>query len=533
MRLRWAAIESLCKEAEELTGGSHSFWIEAPDGSTVAGTAVNKTKRVAKLPLEIGETEVGSACSYGRESEAWVKVFLSLATRELRSQATVNDMADATARLWKHTNALMRMAASTKLSLDPAATFSSILGILGRSTRLHNGIGVVQKPGAEDFVVYSEAGPVGKFDSITVAPLFGITDGVRLVTIADTTTGLYGTCGEILGKFTAAAVANLSTETEHLGFVIVPVDDAEKITSEDLKVLTSAAQIISVAIENGFVLGERMQATRLQVENELLAQQNQDMEELVHIVAHDLRSPMTALYGFVHVALDELKELRGKLDEEGFAAESYADGIAEPLRDAIRSVEKLNRMVQRLLEFSRSARGTYAFESIELGRLVQVVVRSLRFQITKKEIDIRVALLPNVRGDRVQLEALFSNLVDNAVKYMGEGQTKEIHIGCQTGGTEAVYYVRDTGVGMTAEQIPRAFLPFQRFHTDAAPGDGIGLPHVRKIVERHGGRIWCESEPGVGSTFFFTLGDQAPPSRMAESRTKNGNGSAGAEASQS
>lgn len=532
MRLRWAAIESLCKEAEELTGGSHSFWIEGADGSVVAGTAVNKTKRVTKLALHVGDTELGAACCYGKESEAWVKLFLSLAEKELTHQATVNDMADATARLWKHTNALMRMAASTKLSLDPAATFASILGILGRSTRLQGGIGVVQKPGTEDFVIYSSEGVATKLDAITVAPLFGITDGVRLVTIADTTSGLFGTCGEILGRFTPAAVANLSTETEHLGFVIVPIDDPEKITSEDLKVLTSAAQIISVAIENGFILGERMQAMRLQVENELLAQQTQDMEEMVHIVAHDLRSPMTALYGFVHVALDELKELRGKLNEEGFAAETYADGIAEPLRDAIRSVEKLNRMVQRLLEFSRSARGTYAFESIELGRLVQGVVRSLRFQITKKEIDIRVGLLPNVRGDRVQLEALFSNLIDNAIKYMGDGEAKEIHIGCQTDDGKAVYYVRDTGVGMTSDQVPRAFLPFQRFHTDAAPGDGIGLPHVRKIVERHGGKIWCESEPGAGSTFFFTLGDQTPANRMAESTRSRGGKDASAEAPQ-
>jgi signal transduction histidine kinase len=83
-----------------------------------------------------------------------------------------------------------------------------------------------------------------------------------------------------------------------------------------------------------------------------------------------------------------------------------------------------------------------------------------------------------------------------------------------------VYYVRDTGVGMTADQIPRAFLPFQRFHAEAAPGDGIGLPHVRKIVERHGGRIWCESEPGVGTTFFFTLGQHAQQNRIAESRSR-------------
>jgi len=521
MRLRWAAIESLCKETEALSGGSHTFWIEAADGSVVAGEAVNKTKRIAKVPLQFGGRALGRACAYGKEADAWVRVLLSLVERELNHQATINDMADATARLWKHTNALMRMAASAKLSLDPPATFTTIFGILSRATRLHAGVGIVRRPHTDEYTLYSVDGTSSSVDALSVAPLFEVGDGVRLVTISDSTSGLYATCGELLGKFSPVAIASLSTESEHIGFVIVPVDDPEKITSEDLKVLASAAQIISVAVENSLILGERMQATRLQVENELLAQQTQDMEEMVHVVAHDLRSPMTALYGFVHVALDELKELRMKLQEEGFAVEQFADGIAEPLRDAIRSVEKLNRMVQRLMEFSRSARGTYAFEAIELGRLVQGVVRSLRYQITKKEIDIRVGLMPNVRGDRVQLEALFSNLVDNAIKYMGEGDLKEIHIGCQGGGEDPVYFVRDTGVGMTADQLQRAFLPFQRFHTDAAPGDGIGLPHVRKIVERHGGRIWAESEPGGGTTFFFTLGQQQQ-NRIAESRTRAG-----------
>jgi signal transduction histidine kinase len=529
MRLRWSAIEAVCKEVGALSGDSHQLWIESTDGSVVAGEAARKTKHLAKVALTLGELQLGHACAYGRDAGVWVNVLVALAGKELEHQATVNDMADATARLWKHTNALMRMAASTKLSLDPAVTLSAILGTLSRATRLGAGVGIVHRGDQDDYSIFGVDGALGNADGLTVAPLFAVGDGVRLVTIADTASGMYATCGEILGRFTSAAVASLSTETEHLGFLVVPVEDAEAVTSEDLKVLGSAAQIVSVAVENAFILGDRVQAARLQVENELLAQQTVDMEEMVHVVAHDLRSPMTALYGFVHVALDELKELRVKLQEEGFAVEQFADGIAEPLRDAIRSVEKLNRMVQRLLEFSRSARGTYAFESIEMGKLVQGVVRSLRYQITKKEIDVRVGLLPSSRGDRVQIEALFSNLVDNAIKYMGTGEVKELHIGCQPSGSEMVYYVRDTGIGMTADQIPRAFLPFQRFHTEAAPGDGIGLPHVRKIVERHGGRIWCESEPGLGTTFFFTLGNNPAPNRIAESRNRNGAVAAGAE----
>jgi signal transduction histidine kinase len=142
------------------------------------------------------------------------------------------------------------------------------------------------------------------------------------------------------------------------------------------------------------------------------------------------------------------------------------------------------------------------------------VIRSLGYQLRKRAIDVQVGAIGAVTGDRVQLEALFGNLIDNAIKYMGEGASRTITIGVQNG-PEMAYFVRDTGIGMTADEVSKAFLPFQRFHRNAAPGDGIGLPHVRKIVERHGGRIWCESQKGVGTTFFFTLGGPAPENRFA------------------
>jgi len=97
---------------------------------------------------------------------------------------------------------------------------------------------------------------------------------------------------------------------------------------------------------------------------------------------------------------------------------------------------------------------------------------------------------------------------------MNERGQRLIEIGCQTG-EEPIFYVRDTGIGMAPDEIQRAFIPFQRFNPEAAPGDGIGLPHVLKIIERHGGRIWCESEKGVGTTFFFTLGSSVPAGRLA------------------
>lgn len=518
MRIRWTPVEAVCKAVMEAGGDEIACWVENEDGSVAAGARPEFVDEVSREQIRSGRKEAGYACVAGRDSKRWLGLLQDCTQRELANQATVGDMADATARLWKHTNALIRMSASTKISLEPGVILEKILSILDRSTALGAGAGLIHLPDQDYFTLFR--GDETEEVETTLATAFSeIGDDVRIVARVDGDVDLRDACTRLLGEDTPAAVVRLSTEAEQLGFLIAPIEDGESVTSEELKVLVSAAQIVSVAIENGYTLSRAMESTRLETENKLLADQTRDMEEMVHVVAHDLRSPMTSLYGFVHVALDELKDLRDRLDREGFEEiGQHSELIAEPLRDGIRSVEKLNRMVQRLLEFSRSARGAFTFEKVELDQLVQGCARSLRYQMVKNGIEVEVGPLPTVTGDRVQIEAVFGNLIDNAIKYMGDGDNKRIELGCQKDGDERIYFVRDSGVGMTADQVSKAFLPFQRFHGDAAPGDGIGLPHVRKIVERHNGRIWCESAVGVGSTFYFTLGKTAASSERVKSR---------------
>ncbi len=504
MKIRWSPVAAICRDVMRLGTAGMVCWVEDAKGKVVAGVDDGADK-AARQPIRIGDEEVATVCVLGPQAEEWSEYLASVIGREIQHQHTVGDMADAQARLWKHTNALMRMAASTRLSLEPARVVDDILTILSRSTRLARGTALIRLPGSDSYTAFHPDG-VDTIESLLLAPLYAISDDVRLVTAEDTTDGVMHACAEILGTYEPVAVARLGSERGQLGFILAPVAKGGGVTSEDLKVLAAAAQILTTAVENGYTLAGERDATRLQVENELLAEQARTMEEILHVVAHDLRSPMTSLYGFLHLSLEELKDMRKRLEEEGFAAIGpYADDVAEPLRDSIRSVEKLNRMVQRLLDYSRAARATYSFEKVDLDRVVRGVIRALGYQIKKADIRVEVGKLPVVTADREQLEAVFGNLVDNAVKYMGDGPTRTISIGCQEG-TEPVLFVRDTGIGMTPQEVAKAFLPFQRFRRDAAPGDGIGLSHVRKIIERHGGRIWCESERGVGTTFYFTLG---------------------------
>ncbi len=505
MRIRWAPFEDICDELRRGSPPGTFFYVEDAAGKVVAGQAPESAKPCAAFPLGGGSRRVGRLCAAGEPADNALRMFRTCGDRELAHQITVHDMADATARLWRQTNALLRMAACTNLAFEPASVIENVIGVLDHSTGLGRGVALVRLPGQNDYSVFGIAG-CESIEPRQVRRLAGIEDEVRLVTEHSVDSALMRECAVILGSETPLAVSRLSTENDDYGFLITPTRDIDTVRADDLKLLAAGAQILSVAMENSHTLSREREATRLQVENELLNTQARDMEEMLQVVAHDLRSPMTALYGFMHVALDAIGVLGERLDEEG-ATVLAEEGrrIAEPLESGTRSIEKLNQMVQRLLDFSRVARMDYNFEQVDLAALANDVVHGFGFQVGDAEIEVSVDELPVARGDRVSLEAVFRNLVDNAVKYMGNGERRKIRIGCREG-EEALFYVKDTGVGMTPDQVAKAFLPFRRFHGDAAPGDGIGLPYVRKIIERHGGTIWCESEQGVGSTFFFTLG---------------------------
>lgn len=507
MRIRWSSFDAICREFSEGGPRDEGFFVEDLEGKPRGGDAFAQLPPTARHRIASGKIEIGRLNVVGAPSPERVRLCWAACERELAQQITVADMADATARLWRQTNALMRMSAATNLVLEPGTMFERVLGVLAHSTNLERGVGVVRLAGEDKPFRVGRDEPKA-VDPESAASLLALDDEVRLVVDGPEDGELRAAITKLLGEDSDAAVALLATDTDRYGVLVVPVESIDRVTSEDLKMLGAAAQTLSIATENAHTLLREREATRLAVENELLNTQAREMEEMLHVVAHDLRSPMTAMYGFMHVSLDAAGELLGELEERGEAEDLLTQGalIEKPLENGIRSVEKLNRMVQRLLDFSRVARLDYQFEDLDLHSLVEGVVASLRFQLDDRGIEAVLEDLPVALGDRVQMEAVFGNLVDNAIKYMGDEGSKRIAIGSFEKDGARVYFVRDTGIGMTQEQVAKAFLPFRRFHADAAPGDGIGLSYVRKIVERHGGHIWCESSPGLGTTFLFRLG---------------------------
>ncbi len=243
-----------------------------------------------------------------------------------------------------------------------------------------------------------------------------------------------------------------------------------------------------------------------------LEAKNGELGDFLYIASHDLRAPLINLTGFSHALQESMATLDTLLDSNGTA---HAGGLArwadlksdidESLQFILRSTAKMDTLVNSLLELSRIERRTAPFQIIDTPRLVTDVLDAFRFQIAEKHITVQTGDLPAVVGDPVRLNQVFSNLVDNAIKYMPAQPGMGIVIGCEEERDYYRFFVRDTGAGIRPEDQDKIFRLFTRVGGHGVPGDGIGLAAVRKIVEKHGGRIWVQSQLDVGSTFYFTL----------------------------
>jgi signal transduction histidine kinase len=255
---------------------------------------------------------------------------------------------------------------------------------------------------------------------------------------------------------------------------------------------------------------------RLAEANRDLLQKNQEIETFVYGVSHDLRSPLVNLEGFSQELSTACRDLHDLLAGEGVSAavrdrgRALLDGdVAEAVRFIRAGVRRLGGIIDALLRLSRAGRVEYRRQRVDVAPLVKRVVEAMRATIAGRGATVVVKDLPPARGDPVALEQVFANLIDNALKYLDPRRPGRVEVGAvEAAGAAAggpTYYVKDNGLGIPSADAPKLFQAFQRFHPDVAEGEGMGLAIVRRIVERHHGRIWVESAAGQGSTFFVAL----------------------------
>lgn len=239
-----------------------------------------------------------------------------------------------------------------------------------------------------------------------------------------------------------------------------------------------------------------------------LKEANEELQRFAYIVSHDLRSPLVNIMGFT----GELDAIRRDL-----ADEQPRDGTADPARQQIladfdealgfitSSISKMDRLIKAILDLSRAGRRDFMPEMLDLDTMFGAMRDALSHQAQEVGAEIRIEPLPQIESDRLAVEQIFSNLLDNAVKYLKPGHIGRVVVSGEEKIGFAIIRVSDNGRGIAPEDRERVFELFRRAGAQDRPGEGIGLAHVRALVRRLGGSIRLESEPGEGSTFTVIL----------------------------
>jgi len=261
---------------------------------------------------------------------------------------------------------------------------------------------------------------------------------------------------------------------------------------------------INISIAQGIDGSTRFRAViidiseRKQVDEKLsqvmeeLTRSNEELEKFAYVASHDLQEPLRMVSSFARLLKNRYK---GKLDQD-------ADDF---INFAVDGANRMQVLITDLLAYSRVGRWGNEFKEESSDAVLERALSNLKVVVEQRGAVVTRDPLPVMMGDDSQLAQLFQNLIGNAVKFCKD-RTPHIHVSSERRGNKWVFSVRDNGIGIAPEYFERIFLIFQRLHgKQEYPGTGIGLAICRKVAERHGGRIWVESEPGSGSTFYFTI----------------------------
>jgi two-component system sensor histidine kinase/response regulator len=272
-------------------------------------------------------------------------------------------------------------------------------------------------------------------------------------------------------------------------FVELTEKNRELIRQE--KKLRLANKKLEVEIQERKMSEEKIRKLNEDLERKL--EEVQSLDSFNYSISHDLNSPLNAI-----IALTDILQ--------HMPPEKVDGDVLEIVGHINKSVEKMTRLIKDLLQFSRQANAEIEKKDNSMTDLVEEVVHDIRLTTSLDQTEIIVHELPNALGDQSMLKQVWTNLISNAIKYSQKKEKPRVEIGVQQENGKLVYFVKDNGAGFDMKNYNRLFKVFQRLHADKEfKGTGVGLALVKRIVDRHDGRIWAESNPGQGTNFYFTL----------------------------
>ncbi len=256
--------------------------------------------------------------------------------------------------------------------------------------------------------------------------------------------------------------------------------------TEDLKATTVSRDELAVEVAERKRAEEELKETMAELERS-----NAELERFAYVASHDLQEPLRMVSSFTQLLARRYKD---RLDADADEFINYAVGGAK----------RMQELLNDLLSYSRIGTRGKPFGPTDFTAVLDAAVANLDVAIRGSGAEVTHDPLPAVMADETQLVQLLQNLIDNAIKFHGE-EPPRVHVSAERKGDEWVFSVRDNGVGIDPQYFERVFIVFQRLRHEDSPGTGIGLSIAKRVVERHSGRIWLESQPGEGSTVYFTL----------------------------
>lgn len=265
-------------------------------------------------------------------------------------------------------------------------------------------------------------------------------------------------------------------------------------TAEEVELLQSLADVTTVTIENLQMYSELENKVKERTHELQIA--NKELESFSYSVSHDLRAPLRAITGYLNIIKEDYSTL---IDDDGKVL----------IESVINNAQKMNVLIDSLLQFSRMGRKELVKTVVPMKQIVEEIFSSIREHEGKRQIECTIENLPDIEADETLIKQVWINYISNAVKYSQYSAVSKIHIGYKENNDVIEYFVKDNGVGFDMQYSSKLFGVFQRLHThDQFAGIGIGLSIVQRIVLKHGGKVWAESKPNEGATFYFSLPKQ-------------------------
>lgn len=265
------------------------------------------------------------------------------------------------------------------------------------------------------------------------------------------------------------------------------------------RVITFLVFLVFGLIVSGLYEKRHAAEEKLRILATELQRSNRELEQFAAVASHDLKEPLVTVGGFLALLK---RRNEGALDAEA----------NRHIRHALESVERMERLIVDLLEYSRVGTHAMPFQVIDSSAILEITLKNLAGTLHSKGALVTHDPLPEIIADSTQIGQLFQNLIGNAIKFCRK-ETPRIHVSALCKEREHIFYVQDNGIGIAPEYADEIFTAFRRLHDgDEFPGTGLGLATCAKIVERHCGRIWVESKPGEGSTFYFAIPIKEPES---------------------